>query len=460
LASSIVDCFGFQGLSMDDFGLPADDFALPVEKSQSLGSVTYGEAKVVQPETKGSTINQYTTYLVQAKFGEDSFNCRKRYSDFEWVRKALISCFPGVRIPPLPKKQSAASGLLSKVAAFDDAFIEARRAGLEDFLKRCFQRKELCVDSKLLRGFLGASTEEESEAFKEKIDRVSVCAKSQKYAQIFADVQEAHMPDGQTDDEIERTCSEVLKPFLVTQTQLLRELADGFKEVVDAQAVVAKVLSGAQSKLAAVAMAESGAPFNGSNPSAARKELEEGLRKQSKAMQASPDMHYELLLDAAERELLETEAMQEAVDSVESLQWEWTAAREKAESLGNTLKNVMAGGEIPSTGTGMARMLGLAPAKDREARIETMKTEHEQKKKEVAALEEFRRLTRKVLVCREMDCFFKMKEAGNRLAVDDFAGLSAGTAGKFAGIWLGGGGGSAGYPAVVDEAPEADVEYE
>lgn len=421
------------------------------------GDQSYGEAHVVQPEKKSSGlgVSAYYTYLVQAKLVEENWSSRKRYSDFEWLRSALAKCFPGVRIPPLPKKQGAAENLLAKTGRVDDTFIESRRVGLEDFLQRCFQRKELCIDSKLLKGFLGTADEQEMDEFRGKIDKISVSGRCQKYSQIYEDLKDAELPD---EDRISP-----FRTFLEDQTKQLRELADGYKQVVDAQQAVTTALSSAHLKLAAISHSESGNLATAGFAKHERKDLVEGLSQQNKLMQASPSMNYDVLFEAAERELLEAEAMQEAVDSIDHLQQELDAARARAEHLGQSLKNVMDGGEIPSTGTGVARMLGMAKPKDREQKIAEMKAEHEQKQKDVTAFEEFHRLAQKVLVCREIKSFYNEKVEGHRKAKAAFAGLSQRTAEDFCKIW----GGLVlektvihGYPAEIEAAPEPDVEYE
>jgi len=436
---SRATCIGFEAR---DLGM-----AFEFPGVEGLGEETFGEAKVLQPIVNGSTINQYITYLVQVTLGGESYSSRKRYSDFEWLRNALTSCFPGVRVPPLPKKHSTAQGLLAKTGMSQEAFIETRRAGLEDFLKRCLQRKELCVDSKILRGFLGTTSEEATEEFKRKIDGVSISGKSQKYSQIFEALKEASLP---TEDRIS-PCKE----FLRDQVQQLRELSDGYKAIVDAQEAVTKALAGAQTKLSALSYSESTIIERAGFAKDSRIELIEGLRQQSKVMQASPAMHYDLLLEAAERELLEAEAMTEALESVELLETDSQEAREKAQSMGTTLKKVMDGGDIPSTGTGVARMLGIAAPKDREERIAEMKADHEKKQKDATAMEEWYELARRVLICREMESFFREKVTGHKQAKNAFAGLSQSTAERMVGIWGGGG------PVATALDPlEAAVEYE
>merc|ERR1712151_1364074 len=120
------------------------------------------------------------------------------------------------------------------------------------------------------------------------------------------------------------------------------------------------------------------------------------------------------------------------------------------DTMGTTLKKVVDGGEIPSTGTGVARMLGIAPKKDREQRIAEMKADHEQKQKDVVSTEEFYRAARTVLVCHEIDSFFKEKVAGHRQARDSFASVSQKTAERLANIW-----GETGTASQSHGSPEA-----
>merc|ERR1712008_145919 len=130
----------------------------------------------------------------------------------------------------------------------------------------------------------------------------------------------------------------------------------------------------------------------------------------------------------------EAEAMQEAVDSLETLQKDLFDAKTKAGALDETLTKVRAGGEIPSTGTGVARMLGIAPQKDREERIQQMEAEHAQKE-EVSALRDFYAAARSVLVAREIDKFLQTKVAEQKKTKQSFAGLSKKTAEALATSW-------------------------
>eukprot|EP01147_Barroeca_monosierra_P008470 gene8470-944_t len=91
-------------------------------------------------ETQGS--KKFTTYEVKLKtnlpvFKSKESSVRRRYSDFEWLRKELERDSKIV-VPPLPSK--ALKRQLPWVSAekgiFAEEFIEERRKGLEDFINK------------------------------------------------------------------------------------------------------------------------------------------------------------------------------------------------------------------------------------------------------------------------------------------------------------------------------------
>jgi len=286
----------------------------------------------------------------------------------------------------------------------------------------------LCIDSPVLKKFLGTTSEEAMDDLKKEIAKMTMHNKCQAYKAAFAS--ELEVTNVPTDDRI-ISC----RLFLHPETEHLRELVDGFKEVVDAQQAVTKALTCAQRRLATICGHESDALAKAGATEQPRVELVAGLRQQSDALLAAPALHYDLLLAEAERELLDAEAMKDALDSVEDLQKYLQESKSKVESMGETLKKVEAGGEIPSTGTGVARMLGIAPKKDREQGLAQMRIEHEQKRNDVASTEEFIGAARTVLLCVEVDSFFKEKVARHRQTKDSFATVSQKTAGRLANIW-------------------------
>ncbi|KAH7647386.1 hypothetical protein FG379_003053 [Cryptosporidium bovis] len=107
------------------------------------------QVNVTDPENKSMGLGKYTVYLVSGVTPDGhNFSTRKRYSDFEWLRSTLVMQFPGVFIPPIPKKK--------KVGRFEKDFIEFRRRYLEEFLRRIFNRNYL-VSSELVRTWLNRS---------------------------------------------------------------------------------------------------------------------------------------------------------------------------------------------------------------------------------------------------------------------------------------------------------------
>lgn len=116
-------------------------------------SATTGELviNITDPVENKDGMNRYITYKVNTEttleeFEFKSFSVLKRYSDFAWLREALLHQLPGVIVPPLPPKV---------VMNLAPEFIEVRRRGLERFMTRCAEHPHIRVD-KNFRMFLHA----------------------------------------------------------------------------------------------------------------------------------------------------------------------------------------------------------------------------------------------------------------------------------------------------------------
>lgn len=117
-------------------------FSKPQNLNDAYGPPSnFLEIDVGNPETIGVGRGKYTTYEVRLKTNLPIFklkeSCvRRRYSDFEWLR-AELERESKVVVPPLPGK-----ALIRQLpfrgddGIFDDAFIEERRQGLEQFLNK------------------------------------------------------------------------------------------------------------------------------------------------------------------------------------------------------------------------------------------------------------------------------------------------------------------------------------
>merc|ERR1711978_111486 len=129
------------------------------------------------------------------------------------------------------------------------------------------------------------------------------------------------------------------------------------------------------------------------------------------------------------------EAMHEAMESLEALHKELSDVEAKVTSLEETLIKVRAGGEIPSTGTGMARMLGISAPKDRDERIRQMEADLAEKQDEAAALNDFRAAARTVLATREIESYLHAKVCEHRQTKQSFADLSRKSSQALAQCW-------------------------
>ncbi|CAF1050208.1 unnamed protein product [Rotaria sp. Silwood1] len=101
------------------------------------------EIEVLNPETHGFAGKRYTDYEVRMKTNLPVFRLkectvRRRYSDFEWLRKELERDSKIV-VPSLPSKawkRQMPAFLRRDDGIFEDDFIDERRKGLEQFINK------------------------------------------------------------------------------------------------------------------------------------------------------------------------------------------------------------------------------------------------------------------------------------------------------------------------------------
>lgn len=109
---------------------------------------------VRNPEKQVSTLESYVTYEIKSRttradYPGPEFTIRRRYADFEWLKRKLELAFPAAIIPPLPEK-FVLRGVLER---FENDFITQRMAGLERFLYRICSDLEL-KNSEYLKSFI------------------------------------------------------------------------------------------------------------------------------------------------------------------------------------------------------------------------------------------------------------------------------------------------------------------
>mmetsp|Transcript_38968 Transcript_38968/g.95883 ORF Transcript_38968/g.95883 Transcript_38968/m.95883 type:complete len:478 (+) Transcript_38968:56-1489(+) len=113
------------------------------------------EVLVRNPERHGQSPGAYITYEVCTRstsgaLAKEETTVRRRYADFVWLRAALVERCPNSFIPGLAEKEK-----LSPTEAFDERFMERRRADLEKFVYRVAKHPAL-AQCKELHMFLQA----------------------------------------------------------------------------------------------------------------------------------------------------------------------------------------------------------------------------------------------------------------------------------------------------------------
>lgn len=105
----------------------------------TVSKIANQDFKVVlsKPEKKegGLFSKSYITYLITtANF---SYEVRRRYSDFDWLRSTLISYFPSSWIPPIPLKNFS--------ERFESEFIDKRMRYLQQFIDSVMANPTFCA---------------------------------------------------------------------------------------------------------------------------------------------------------------------------------------------------------------------------------------------------------------------------------------------------------------------------
>ena len=92
---------------------------------------------VSEPIKQQDKFGSYLSYRVSTSglaMGGDA-SVTRRYSDFDWFAKELLTLIPGTIVPALPKKEI--------VVSYSQEFIDSRQRGLEKFLLRCAAHREI-----------------------------------------------------------------------------------------------------------------------------------------------------------------------------------------------------------------------------------------------------------------------------------------------------------------------------
>lgn len=103
------------------------------------------ELHVGEPILQKSTMTEFHLYPVMGRDSHGDIECQRRFSHFYDFRIMLLNRFPGLYVPPVPKKTATGKK--------DTAVLRERKYFLDLFLKECASLKYL-AQSKELQIFL------------------------------------------------------------------------------------------------------------------------------------------------------------------------------------------------------------------------------------------------------------------------------------------------------------------
>ena len=126
------------------------------------------------PEKKegGFLKKAYMTYLISTL--PVSYKVRRRYSDFTWLRNALLNHFPANLIPPIPKRNRFGAD------PFSEQFVSKRSRGLEKFLNY-LSKDPIIKRSQLYFDFLYIGAEVDFNSKKKVYEKVKPVTEVQEF---------------------------------------------------------------------------------------------------------------------------------------------------------------------------------------------------------------------------------------------------------------------------------------
>ncbi|CBZ54972.1 putative PX domain-containing protein [Neospora caninum Liverpool] len=362
-------CFSADGL-WDSEG-PHGDFAVSVS----------------DPETRSTgPLGRFTLYLVSGRTVAGApFACRKRYSDFEWLRMQLVQAFPGVFVPPIPRKQ--------KLGRFDSSFVESRRQGLQEFLQRLFRRRHLAKCSVFV-GWLTRSPEGGMDQFKKEVAARPLVEQLGEFQEIFRAQLDGASGRG-TRAESDRFI--VFKQFLGKQLTTLEELHRHFSRLASLSRSQFGCVSALQTLLRDVCSAEENLvrQIPDLPIPAVRCELASLVSLQRACLVASPAHNYDVMQQVVAKEFDDTECMLEAVSGLERLVQLKHQAQAQIGREENSLRHVL-------RSTRGSWLQTFVHRKDKDAQIAEIRASIEALKLQVQILEQWAEASRAVWVTVEM----------------------------------------------------------
>eukprot|EP00916_Digyalum_oweni_P014602 GHVL01023961.1.p1 GENE.GHVL01023961.1~~GHVL01023961.1.p1 ORF type:complete len:422 (+),score=77.33 GHVL01023961.1:82-1347(+) len=359
------------------------------------------EVNVTDPETRQSGISRFTTYLISGhEESGRSFSSRKRYTDFQWVRTALVDNFPGFFVPPIPRKR--------KIGRFDEEFVERRREGLEAFLKEIFNRPYL-ANLSFFRSWLQRA-ESGMESLKREIAIRPLVDAYEEYKNIVSSWYKDKRHKRVTDMGTLRTIGQ----YLEKNRQALSRIKRSASQLSQSHAAVQRQIEDLQAHLSELNMSEQqfmGVNDIGTKP---RVDLSEPLLCEKEVRSEYLRGNYSIFLSVIMRELQDTECMLDSVASLERLTAMWMQIRSRLGRQQNQqqcIKDSQHGNMI----------VNLFQRKDKDTQLYDLTADVEKSKEMMKCCEEWVSVAAGILVESELVQFTNEKIDNFKLMSNEFS---------------------------------------
>lgn len=183
-----------------------------LEKSQLNNNAITCEVKNPRTEIPGILKNAYTLYEVNTQ--PTGWLVLRRYSDFDWLRKTLVKCFPGIYVPPIPHKKMGPRRL-------EEDYILKRMTFLNHFINAVLQNENFKA-SEALVCFLSYTQRDQ---FEQKMKEYT----SMREISYIEDIRNLDSKVTLTTDESNKKYFVNIEKYFNFQTQILKKVTFNIK---------------------------------------------------------------------------------------------------------------------------------------------------------------------------------------------------------------------------------------
>lgn len=162
MAAQESDSFDVVNAGASVVGVSAESFWTTEKEWQTSVLGEHFDVVVSDPKQEGSMFRSWTTYLITSVMGPETHSCRRRFSDFDWMRDVLVVRFHGMAIPLLPPKRAVNNS--------DATFIAERMEGLHKWLVEVVGNPYLRSDT-TLKAFLTTVNSTEFDQVKKAVNQ-------------------------------------------------------------------------------------------------------------------------------------------------------------------------------------------------------------------------------------------------------------------------------------------------